>query len=177
MKPQLAIAITLFFLVSVTHVGYAYDNIKENAISLEQIKNFKQLSPSLASAGMPKEPEFSLIKQKGYQHIINLIPGDFSDEEKTVTDLSMSFEQVPVNWHEPKRSDFFQFVKLMKSYQQDKVLVHCQLNYRASAFVYLYQVTQLGIDKNLAQAQLHSIWQPEGVWLNFINDVEEHYKN
>jgi len=65
----------------------------------------------------------------------------------------------------------------MKKYQGDKVLVHCQLNYRASAFAYLYQVTQLKIDKQEAFKMMATVWEPEGDWAEFIETVEAHYQD
>jgi protein tyrosine phosphatase (PTP) superfamily phosphohydrolase (DUF442 family) len=145
-------------------------------LSIENIKNFSLLSESLASSGMPSQSELELVQQSGYQHIINLVPGDFSDENVKISALGMSFEQIAVDWSEPTLADFQQFVRLMKTYNQDKVLVHCRLNYRASAFAYLYQTTQLGINEVTAQSQMQAIWEPNAIWLDFINEVQEHYK-
>lgn len=145
-------------------------------VSLEHIKNFRSLSPIFASAGMPESTDLALIKQSNYQHIINLIPGDFSEEQQQISALEMSFEQIEVDWHEPKLSDFQTFVKLMNKYQKDKVLVHCRLNYRASAFAYLYQTTQLAMDEAIAKRQLLSVWQPEGTWLEYIEMIQQHYQ-
>ena len=58
-----------------------------NAEGLDKIKNFSLLSPVFASAGMPTPTEFELLQQSGYQHIINLIPGNFSEEQKHVNGL------------------------------------------------------------------------------------------
>lgn len=145
-------------------------------VSLDHIKNFRALSPIFASAGMPNLTDLALLKQSNYQHIINLIPGDYSEEQQQITALEMSFEQISVDWHEPKLADFKQFVKLMKKYQQDKVLVHCRLNYRASAFAYLYQTTQLGIDEAIAKRQMYSVWKPEGTWLAYIEMIQQYYQ-
>ena len=145
--------------------------------SIEDIKNFTSLSPVLASAGMPSNSEFSIIQKNGYQHIINLIPGDFSSEKKKINSLGMSFDQIAVNWNEPTLADFKHFVRLMNTYKSDKVLVHCRLNYRASAFAYLYQTTQLGLDESIAQSQMQAIWEPDGTWLKFIKEVQKNYNN
>jgi hypothetical protein len=64
----------------------------------------------------------------------------------------------------------------MKAYNQGKVLVHCRLNYRASAFTYLYQTTQLGVNESEAQSKMQAIWEPNETWLKFINKVKSHYK-
>lgn len=89
----------------------------------------------------------------------------------------MSFDQIAVNWNEPTLADFKHFVRLMNTYKSDKVLVHCRLNYRASAFAYLYQTTQLGLDESIAQSQMQAIWEPDGTWLKFIKEVQKNYNN
>jgi protein tyrosine phosphatase (PTP) superfamily phosphohydrolase (DUF442 family) len=166
---NITLVITLFFLL-IQPTAYGKSG------SIENIKNFSLLSETLASSGMPSQSEFELVQQSGYQHIINLIPGDFSDEKNKISALDMSFDQIAVDWHQPTLADFQHFVRLMKAYNQDKVLVHCRLNYRASAFTYLYQTTQLGINESTAQSQMQAIWEPNATWLEFINKVQDHYK-
>jgi protein tyrosine phosphatase (PTP) superfamily phosphohydrolase (DUF442 family) len=183
MKTTINVSIILlitFFLASqssaVEKITSTYEIHKRGVASLTGIKNFRLLSPVLASAGMPTPADLTLIKQNGYRHIINLIPGNYSKEQQQVTALDMSFDQIPVDWYEPKLANFQTFVKLMEKYQQDKTLIHCRLNYRASAFVYLYQITQLGLDETKAKQEMLSIWQPEGNWLDFISKVKNHYQ-
>ena len=182
MKALFKVSVILFLSTSLASYSSLADNIsggskleKSNVDPLMGIKNFRSLSPILASAGMPSTKDLTLLKQNHYQHIINLIPGDFSEEQQQVRSLGMSFEQIAVDWHEPKLTDFEKFVELMNKYQQDKVLVHCRLNYRASAFVYLYQTIQLNIDEGIAKDEMLSVWQPEGIWLDYINSVKQHY--
>lgn len=143
--------------------------------NVELIKNFRFLDQSFASSGLPKDKELVALKQAGFEHVINLIPGEFSEEKTQVKKLGMTFEQVPVVWKEPTLENFKTFVQLMNKYEGEKVLVHCQLNYRASAFAYLYQVTQKNVDKALAKKQLMSVWEPEGTWGDFITNAEAYY--
>ena len=156
---------------------FVHFNAASKSEPIENIKNFSLLSPALASAGMPSDGEFTLVQQSGYKHIINLIPGDFSREKIKVNALDMTFDQIEVDWNEPTLDDFKHFVRLMNTYKQEKVLVHCRLNYRASVFAYLYQTTQLGLDETTAQSKMHAIWAPDGTWLNFINEVQKNYSN
>jgi len=165
----ITIAITLLFLF-LQPKAYSMQD------SIDNIKNFSLISSTLASSGMPIESEFELLKKNSYLHVINLIPGDFSNENKEITALGMSFDQIAVDWSEPTLGDFQHFVRLMKAYKQDKVLVHCRLNYRASAFAYLYQTTQLGINESTALSQMQVIWEPNDKWLEFINEVQAHYQ-
>jgi protein tyrosine phosphatase (PTP) superfamily phosphohydrolase (DUF442 family) len=144
--------------------------------SLKGIKNFRAISEQLASSGMPNDTDLSKLKNEGFMHVISLIPGEFKDERATVESLHMSFEQIEVDWNQPKLRDFEKFVGLMKQYGNDKVLLHCRLNYRATAFAYLYQVTQKGVPRDQAMKTMHSVWHPEGVWLEFIESVLQHYQ-
>lgn len=161
----------------VNNTSYEKMDDKDYTHQVSEIKNYRQLSSILASAGMPKKHEFTFLKQSGYKHIINLIPGSFIGEKKKVNELGMTFDQIEVDWNEPTLKNFQQFVKLMKTYHQEKVIVHCRLNYRASAFTYLYQLTQLDVEKSVAQKHMYSVWRPEGKWLEFISKVQLHYQD
>lgn len=152
----------------------ACSNAKQG--SLQQIKNFSQVTNLLASAGMPSASELETIQNHGYKHVINLVPDDQRQQKKQTEALQMTFEQIPVDWDQPKLQDFKDFVVLMKKYQHEKVFVHCYINYRASAFAYLYQVTQQGVAPNIAEQKMLSIWQPDGTWLEFINMIQAHYQ-
>ncbi len=148
-----------------------------SASPLADIKNISQLTPQIASAGLPTQSQFNLIKQQGYQTIISLLPGVQLREQRLVESLDMQFAQVPVDWMQPTLANFEQFVTLMQRAKQQKVFVHCQLNWRASTFVYLYRITQLGHDSKLAEADMLSVWQPQPHWQAFIDQVKQHYAN
>lgn len=139
--------------------------------SLAKITNFHFVSKQLASSGLLDLDNYKHIKQYGFEHVINLIPGDQTEERKTVETMGLSYEQIPVDWSEPTLQDFEDFVKLMKSYKGDKIYVHCEANFRASTFVYLYRVTQLGISLEEAKKDLLKIWQPSETWQGYIEKV------
>jgi len=142
-----------------------------DSTKLNAIKNFSVVSQSLASAGLPEKAQFQSLQNAGYQHVISLLPGMQLKEQKLVESLGLSFAQVKVDWMNPTQENFDQFVALMQQYPNDKVFVHCQLNWRASAFVYLYRVTQLNDDKASAETVMRGIWQPEShpQWQDFID--------
>lgn len=140
------------------------------------IKNFHFVSEQLASSGMLDLQDYDLIKAYGFEHVINLIPGVQLQERKHVESLGMSYEQIPVVWSDPTEENFKAFVRLMQSYGDDKVYVHCELNWRASTFVYLYRVTQLGVSNEEAKKDLLSIWTPEPTWQTFIDSTIDTYQ-
>jgi protein tyrosine phosphatase (PTP) superfamily phosphohydrolase (DUF442 family) len=143
---------------------------------LQGIKNFSQISERLASSGMPSESDVTVLKNNGYKHIISLLPGNQKEERGQVNAVNLTFNQIPVAWGNPTLQDFKKFVSLMDRFGKNKVLVHCALNYRASAFSYLYQVTQNHENPEAAEKKLQTIWEPDGIWLDFMNMVKKHYQ-
>lgn len=143
--------------------------------SVQQIKNFHFVSDRLASSGQLHLDDYQHIKQYGFKHVVNLIPGEQTKERARVESLGLSYQQIEVDWNKPTMQDFATFVELMEGYQNNKVYVRCKLNWRASTFVYLYQVTQAGVDKQQAIKDLHKIWKPSDSWQSYINKVEMAY--
>jgi len=139
--------------------------------SLMEIKNYHTVSKQLASSGLLALRDYQYIKQAGFSHVINLIPGDQAEERAHVKSLGLTYEQIEVDWNEPTLDDFESFAALMEKYKGDKVYVHCQANYRASTFVYLYRVIKLGVAEEVAEKDLIVVWQPSDSWLGFVEKV------
>ena len=165
----LLIALSLLIIIPLSSVA-------KGSQDLDSIKNFRSYSTNFASAGLPSDEQIEQVKNQGYQHVVSLLPGDFEAEEFLVTSLDMSFSQIEVVWDKPTLDDFKSFAAIMAAYpKQDKVFLHCQLNWRASTFAYLYRVTQLGTDKKVAKEQMLAVWQPNDNWQQFIDTVLQHY--
>jgi hypothetical protein len=49
-----------------------------------------------------------------------------------------------------------------------KVLVHCQVNLRASSMVFLYRTIVLKEDPRVAYEAVSGVWSPEGPWRRLI---------
>ncbi|MGB0936580.1 MAG: protein tyrosine phosphatase family protein [Colwellia sp.] len=144
-------------------------------IAFDELKNYRVHSEQLSSSGLASN-KLSLIADNNYSHIINLIPGDYTNDEKQAVALGMSYQQIAVDWENPKLSDFHRFAYyLHNTPKNEKTLVHCKLNYRASTFAYLYQVIVKKEDQAKAKEQLLSVWQPTPTWLNYMDTVLEYY--
>ena len=48
---------------------------------------------------------------------------------------------IPVDWENPQEADFERFSTTLAGAGERRVLVHCQMNMRASMFTFLYRVT------------------------------------
>jgi hypothetical protein len=90
------------------------------------------------------------------------------DEAGLVKRLDMTYHHVPVQFEEPKRSQLLEFSSLMNRHENEKILVHCAANYRASAFTGLYLFSKSEFDENALYAFIGSVWQPDAIWQQFI---------
>ncbi|WP_416671960.1 protein tyrosine phosphatase family protein [Egbenema bharatensis] len=144
---------------------------------LNQILNFLPLSETIATAGQPTVEQFSDIKQAGYQTIVNLAPATSTyaipNEQEIVESQGMQYVHIPVVWEEPTQEDFERFVSTINRHVNQKVFVHCAMNMRVSAFMYLYRRIQESVSDEQAKQDLHRIWMPNDTWQTFIDQVLE----
>ena len=68
----------------------------------------------------------------------------------------------------PQPADFDRFTRVLDACAGQCVFVHCAANMRVSAFVFLHRLRH-GADRETAERDLTKIWQPEGVWREFVN--------
>ena len=141
-----------------------------------QIYNFFQYSENIACSGLPKEEEFSCIKDAGYEMVISLsMPSDsitLENEDKILADLGIPYFHIPVDANNPKVVDFEQFMALMKVFKSYKIFIHCTKNCRLSTFIYLYHlITQKEVDERL----LNQFCPPRKEWVSFRKKILEKY--
>jgi len=140
--------------------------------SLEGIFNYLPISESLLTSGQPTETQLQSVKDAGYLHVINLAPHDaenaLPDERASLESLGMEYTHIPVDFKRPTEADFLQFCQAMKEVGTAPVLVHCAANMRVSAFIYRYRRDILHEPPETLTNDLQQIWQPFGVWKDFI---------
>ena len=144
---------------------------------MKEIYNFLFYHDKLTSSGMPKPEQIRSIAEAGVELVINLAPHDVHDavpdEEKVVTSLGMEYVNIPVNWGTPTRDGLNLFMDKMEANSNKKVHVHCEANFRASAFIAIYRILRLGWKEENAFVIMHTIWDEDAypVWKMFIEDA------
>ena len=142
----------------------------------EDIYNFLALSENLFIGGMPKAEELKDTAQRGVELVINLAPHEVSNalpgETELVTSLGMQYINIPVIWNTPTRDGLDRFMDIMDENKDKKILVHCQANFRATAFVALYRILRQGWEADDAMAGMYKIWDAEDypIWKMFIDE-------
>jgi protein tyrosine phosphatase (PTP) superfamily phosphohydrolase (DUF442 family) len=141
-----------------------------------KVKNYLEISPELSSSGQPAPKDFELIAEHGYQVVINLSMPDsqsaLTDEGYLVTSTGMTYIHIPVPFDSPDLSHLHAFSSAMDAFSAKKVWVHCALNYRASAFLYLYSRLVKRKSKADSARYIYPHWEPNDTWSSFIARCE-----
>ena len=140
-------------------------------MTVENIINYLWVSDRISSSGQPDEDGFRSIAAAGFGAVINLAMPDsenaIPEEGSIVTELGMAYHHIPVPFDAPKANHLKQFFGLMESLQDENVWVHCVMNYRVSAFLYLYRRWK-GMPHDEARIAVLADWEPNATWRAFM---------
>jgi protein tyrosine phosphatase (PTP) superfamily phosphohydrolase (DUF442 family) len=149
--------------------------LEESNSALDEIINYRQYSSTFASAGQPSREQFQLLSDQGFDRIVYIAftnnPNAVADEDLVVKGLGMEYIQIPVDFDDPRPSEFYAFADSMQRNSNQKTLLHCQVNARATAFSFLYRVIYEDVPVVEAKADMNTVWQPNEVWRDFIFEV------
>ena len=143
---------------------------------MKSISDYYQIDQNLATSGQPTPEQFQLIADAQYKIVINLAMSDstnaLKNEGAIVTDLGMVYVHIPVVWENPRLEDVQLFFNAMKSFQEQRIWVHCAKNMRVSCFIYFWQKYVLQLPDDEAMYPMKEIWQPTGVWQELIEEAK-----
>jgi uncharacterized protein (TIGR01244 family) len=147
-------------------------------VSTQDIYNYRPVNEQLITGGQPTAEQIQAAAQEGFNTVINLAtynPGkSLEDEAGLVRSLGMTYHHIPVDWSNPKESDFDEFESVMKQLAKSKTLLHCAANFRVTAFYELYAMKNLGWTEQDADEFRAPIWQGNDypVWEEFIKRMK-----
>jgi protein tyrosine phosphatase (PTP) superfamily phosphohydrolase (DUF442 family) len=143
---------------------------------MKDIYNYWFYHEKLSSSGMPTADQMKSVAEAGVQVVINLAPHDvpraLPDESELVHSLGMKYINIPVTWRAPEPEALTRFMDAMDVHTDKKIHVHCEANYRASAFIMMYRVLRLDWKKEDAIPVMERMWNPEDfpIWQKFLDD-------
>jgi protein tyrosine phosphatase (PTP) superfamily phosphohydrolase (DUF442 family) len=136
--------------------------------------NVVEISQHLVTAGQPSAAALRELKALGFEAVIYLAPPTVSDavrdEHQIVARQGLTFINLPIQFENPTEADFQTFVALLQGLGARKVLVHCQVNMRASSMVFLYRAIVLKEDPRRAYDAVIRVWSPSGPWRTLVED-------
>ena len=162
----------VFFVGTAIFSGTTFAEEPENRYPI----NFKRYSESIASAGQLHDRHIRFVEKEDYSLVVYLAFDSSEDEsrlgiDKLIRGTGARYVQLPVDWFQPTPEDFNHFEGAVTANNERNVLVHCQMNFRASAFSFLYRVIQGDEDFEKAKKDMLSVWTPDNTWTSFINEV------
>ncbi|MEO1045747.1 MAG: protein tyrosine phosphatase family protein [Pseudomonadota bacterium] len=129
----------------------------------------------ITTSGQPSAAQLTALKAADVTTIINLAPHDhprsLKDEAAICAGLGLNYIHIPVAFDTPRQSDYDRFRRAMDSHAHDHVHVHCIVNARVSAFFYRYDQETGLLSEADARTRMQAIWNPGGVWAEFIGDM------
>lgn len=142
--------------------------------------NVVPITAQLTSSGQPTAKALESLSAQGYEAVIYLAPPHVSDavreENIIVGRQNMVFVNIPIVFNKPAVSDYETFAAILQGLGNKKVLVHCQVNMRASTMVFLYRVVVGKEDPVLAYEAVSKVWAPSGPWKQLMLDVLQKHK-
>lgn len=144
---------------------------------MKDIFNNLQLTESLSSSGMPTPEQLRKIAEAGVKFVVNLATpkseGWMPDEGDVFQSLGVDYLSIRVDWENPTTQDLSQFMDAMAAHEGQRVHVHCQANFRATAFIGLYRVLRLGWERERAFEDQQKIWvlTEYPIWQKFVEEA------
>lgn len=140
-----------------------------------RVQNLVPISPLLITSGQPTAPQLKTLGAHGIEAVIYLAPSNvwdsIRDEPAILAAQGIQYLHIPIDFQKPGERDFDAFVKAMQGLQGRKVLVHCQVNMRASTLVFLYRTIVGKEAPGPAYESVQRIWKPEGPWRKLVVDL------
>ncbi len=151
-----------------------------NSMGLEQIRNYCPIDDHIATAGQPTADQLKIIKQAKFDLIINLAlpdsPNAITHEGELIRQLEMDYIHIPVDFKAPTLDDLNTFFDAIDQHQIKRIFVHCALNWRVSAFIFLYKRIRQHVPDSDALPAMHAVWKPDNTWQQFIKSALAHYQ-
>ena len=134
--------------------------------------NFVAVTSSLATSGQPSPAALADLERLGVEAVISLGPRsgpDLVPEERAIVRAQgVEFISLPFPPDGPSEAQYVAVAQALRRVQGRRTLVHCQVNWQASTFVFLYRVIVRREDPELAYESVARVWSPSGPWRELL---------
>ena len=148
--------------------------------ALSDFKNYEPINEQLHTCGRVQETDLASLKAAGINTVISLStdsPSEIKAMKQSAGEQGMTVVHIPVSWKAPSIESLEDFFEAMDQHQSSHLLVHCRINWRASAFVYLYRTIRLKETPAEAKEPLLAVWNPwkNKTWAGFMLKANLHF--
>jgi protein tyrosine phosphatase (PTP) superfamily phosphohydrolase (DUF442 family) len=136
--------------------------------------NVVVIGPQRVTSGQPTPAALRDLGRQGFQAVVYLAPFSMPDAVKDEPEIlqrqGIEFIHIPIPFGRPDETHARAVSEALTGLAGKKVLVHCQVNMRASSMVFLHRVLVERIDPAQAYAAVTAVWSPQGPWMALIRD-------
>lgn len=165
--PSFLTAVSLL-LATVLAAPLAYGHGSASDHPHDPTMNQHVISEALVTGGHFVNDGLQILADDGVTVVIDLRDEPPEGQAEKLAAAGVKWVSVPVSWKNPRPEDYEAFASAMKAHADEKILVQCQANYRASAMTFLYRANELGVSERKARKDLNAVWQPGGTWGDYI---------
>lgn len=126
------------------------------------IRNWQRRSDTLTTSGRLERGDVARLADIGVRHVINLALDEhaeaLADEAALLEAAGIAYTHIPVPFDAPTAEHAARLRAAMEG-GATPVHVHCIMNYRVTAFLYLLECED-GADRDEAHARMAEIWDP-----------------
>lgn len=134
--------------------------------------NVVVIGPQLVTSGQPTPAALRLLGRQGFQAVVFLAPWSspdaVPDEPQILAAQGIAFRHIPIPFGQPEEAHVRAVSEALAGFAGRKVLVHCQVNMRASSMVFLHRVLTERQEPALAYEAVAAVWSPQGPWKALI---------
>jgi len=135
--------------------------------------NYHVIDDRLATGGHFVDDGLNEVAAGGVQVVIDLRDDPPAGQKEKLAAQGVEWINIPVKWKDPQRVDFDHFSAAMGEHKDQKVVVQCQANYRASAMTYLYRVQVEKVPEDIAVKDMLAVWEPNDQWREYLDSIIE----
>jgi protein tyrosine phosphatase (PTP) superfamily phosphohydrolase (DUF442 family) len=130
--------------------------------------NVVVIDANLVTSGQPSAGALANLSAEGFEAVVYLAPATVSDAVKDepilVRRQGIEFIHIPIPFGAPSETHFEAVSTALQRLRGKKVLVHCQVNMRASTMVFLFRVLHRKENPATAYDAVTQVWSPQGPW-------------
>lgn len=137
-----------------------------------QAPNVVPITPRLVTSGQPTRAALHGLGAMGFQAVVYLAPGNVSsavpEEAQILQRQGIAFFHIPIPFGAPDDTHYVAVADALQQLADKQVLIHCEVNMRASTMTFLYRVIALKQPPAEAYEAVARVWSPRGPWRALI---------
>ena len=128
----------------------------------DDLRNFQRWSDRVTTSGKLEADDPARLAAAGVKHVVNLAlddhPEALANEAQLLAEAGVAYTHIPVPFDAPSLEHVAKLRETIAN-ADGPVHVHCIMNYRVTAFLYLLD-REDGVPVDEAHARMAKVWDP-----------------